>query len=105
MKQVIELLKQTVADCMQKGEMFRFPRLNRNDVNVTSKEVEPHGSVIFSEEYRIEFDNGGWINIEYESKDKDRTFQINPDRSIIHVTCSNSSLNFTDAWDERLYGR
>lgn len=105
MEQVIEILKQTVADCMQKGEMFRFPRLNRNDVNVTSKEVETHGSVIFSEEYKIEFDNGEWINIEYESKDKDRTFQINPDRSIIYVTCSNSSLNFTDAWDERLYGR
>ena len=105
MEKVIELIKQSIANCEQKGEMFRLPQLDRNDVKITQKELGSHGSVIFSEEYKIEFDNGDWINIEYESKDKDRTFQINPDRSIIHITCSNSSLNFTDAWDESLYGR
>ena len=105
MKQVIEQIKAAVAKCEAEGKMFHLPSLNRADVTVTHNDMGSHGSVLTSDEYLIEFDNGGWIRIIYESKDKDRTFQINPDRSIITVTCSDSSLNFTDGWDEKLFGR
>lgn len=105
MKQVIQLIKQAVAECEKKGDMFKMPSLNRADVKESRKDLGSHGSVLYSEEYRFDFENGDWIHILYESKDKMRTFQVNPDRSVITVTCSESSLNFSDAWDEGLFGR
>lgn len=103
MKQVIEQIKATIAKCKSEGKVFNLPLLDRADVKVDRKNTGSHGSVLTSDEYVIVFDNGDWINIIYESKDKDRTFQINPDRSIVTVTCSDPSLNFTDGWDERLF--
>ena len=39
---------------------------------------------------------------DYQSKDKCRTFQINPDRSYVDVKCSDSTMDFVDAWDENV---
>ena len=103
MKQVIEQIKAAIAECEAKGKMFNLPSLNRTDVKVNRIDTGSHGSVLTSDEYNIVFDNGDWIKIIYESKDKDRTFQINPDRSVVTVTCSDPSLNFTDGWDEKLF--
>lgn len=103
MKQVIEQIKAAIAKCEAEGKMFSLPLLNRTDVKVDRKDTGSHGSVLTSDEYCIAFDNGDWIKIIYESKDKDRTFQINPDRSVISVTCSDPSLDFTYGWDERLF--
>lgn len=105
MKQVIEQIKEAIAECERNGDMFKMPSLDRKDVKVTNTDLGSHGSVLYSEEYKIEFENGDWIHIKYESKDKMRTFQVNPDRSVIKVTCSDPALDFSDAWDEGLYGR
>ena len=105
MKQVIELIKQAISECEKNGDMFKMPSLNRPDVEETRTDLGSHGSVLYSEEYRFDFENEDWIIIHYESKDKMRTFQVNPDRSVISVTCSDSSLNFSYAWDEGLFGR
>ena len=102
MKQVIEQIKQAIAECQKNGDMFKMPSLNREDVKVSRTDTGSHGSVLYSEEFKIAFDNGDWIHIEYESKDKMRTFQVNPDRSVIRITSSEPSLNFSDAWDERV---
>lgn len=101
MKQIIELIKNRIAECEAKGDMFRLPSIGREDVKVKVTEIESHGSVLCGDEYHITLANGDWIHIVSESKDKMRTFQNNPDRSVITVTCSDSSLNFSDAWDER----
>ena len=101
MKEVIEKIKDKIADCERKGAMFHMPDFNRMDVQITEKEIEPTGSVLYHCEYKIEFSNGDWIHIDYASKDKCRTFQVNPDRSVIAVRCSDSSLDFSDGWDER----
>lgn len=100
MKQVIDIIKQAIAECERDGDMFHMPTLNRNDVSVTKNELEPKGASLYRYEYRIDFTDGGWIHIEYASKDMCRSFQVRPDRSVIEVTCSDSSLNFTDAWNE-----
>ena len=105
MKQVIEIIKQTIEECKKQGKMFYLPPLNRSDVKANEIDTGSHGSVLTSDEYNIIFENGNWIKIVYESKDKNRTFQINPDRSIVTVTSSDHSLDFSDAWDENLYGR
>ena len=103
MKQVIEKIKEAIKEYEAKGDMFRMPTIDRKDVTIKETELEPSGSTLFKCEYQITFDNGDWIKIIYESKDKDRTFQINPDRSVVTVTCSDPSLNFTDGWDEKLF--
>lgn len=100
MKQVINIIKQKIAECEMKGDMFDMPTLNRDDVTVTKNELEPKGASLYRYEYRMDFTGGGWIHIEYASKDMCRSFQVRPDRSVIEVTCSDSSLNFTDSWDE-----
>lgn len=105
MKQIVELIKQKIADCEKKGNMFNMPAVDRKDVQVSKKDLESTGSSLYHCEYNVKFENGDWIHIDYQSKDKCRTFQINPDRSLIEVTCSDPSLNFSDAWDEGLSGR
>lgn len=102
MKQLIALIKDRIAECEAKGDMFHLPSVDREDVKVTVTKIESHSSVLCGDEYHIVLANGDWIHIVSKSKDKMRTFQTNPDRSVITVTCSDSSLNFTDAWDERI---
>ena len=80
--------------------MFSMPQLGRNDVTVT-KIDNFDKSVLNSEKIRIHFNDGEWIEIIYKSIDMDRTFQSNPEMSIVEVTCSNPSLNFKDGWDEQ----
>lgn len=53
------------------------------------------------DEFKINFPDGEYIHIDYHSKDKCRTFQINPDRSVILVKCSLPELDFTCSWDEK----
>ena len=101
MKQIIELIKNKIAECEAKGDMFRLPSIDREDVKVTVTDIDAHGSTLCGDEYNITLANGDWIHIVTESKDKMRTFQTNPDRSVITVICSDPSFNFTDAWDER----
>ncbi len=101
MKQVIEKIKEVIEDCKKKRVMFHMPVLNNSqDLNVVMKELEPIGAILYHCQYVISFGGGDKILIDYSSKDKSRTFQNNPDRSVIVVTCSDSSLNFTDGWDE-----
>lgn len=78
--------------------MFHMPAVERSDVKVIKNELAPKGFLLYRYEYTIEFINGGWIHVEYVSKDMCRSFQVRPDRSVIEVTCSDSSLNFTNAW-------
>lgn len=101
MNTIIAKIKKTIDECEKNGDMFNMPSLDRDDVWVTSKELEPKGSSLYRYEYHVDFADGNWIHIEYASKDKSRPFQIKPDRSVINVTCSDSSLNFSDAWDEK----
>ena len=80
--------------------MFHMPSLNRSDVSVSEKDLGPKGSALYRNEYLVEFTDGGWIRIEYASKDQCRSYQVRPDRSVIEITCSDSSLNFSNAWEE-----
>lgn len=100
MKQVIELIKQAIAECEKNGDMFKMPSIDRSDVEVLEEKLEPKGSALYRNEYNVKLVDGGWIHIEYASKDRCRSFQVRPDRSVIEVTCSDSSLNFSDSWDE-----
>lgn len=101
MQQIIATIKKSIFECKKNGDMFSMPSLDRYDVKITTKELESKGSSLYRYEYHVDCAKGDWIHIEYASKDKSRPFQINPDRSVIEVTCSDASLSFSDAWDEK----
>lgn len=101
MQQVINIIKQTIKHCKNNGKMFHLPSLGRNDLTESRTTNNTDNTILYSETYEIKFNNGDWIKIIYESKDKCHTFQINPDKSVIRVTCSDSSFDFNDAWEEK----
>ena len=101
MEEIINLIKARIQECKSKGDTFILPSINMPGVSVEETDGQTSGSVLLETFYKITLPNGDAINIEYQSKDKCRTFQINPDRSYISVTCPDSRFDFADAWDER----
>ena len=65
MKEVIEKIKEKIADCERKGDMFHMPSIDRKDVHITETELEPSGSALYRCEYKIELSNGDWIHIDF----------------------------------------
>lgn len=102
MEEIIALIKARIQECQSKGDTFALPRIDTPGVSVEETDGQTSGSVLLETFYKITLPNGDTIKIHYQSKDKCRTFQINPDRSYISVTCSDSRFDFTDAWDERI---
>lgn len=102
MDEILDAIKARIEECKSSGDSFTMPVLDRDDVTVERNKLEPSGSVLFHEEYKITLPDGSWITIDSQSKDKCRTFQVNPDRSYVTVKCSDPSKDFIDAWNERV---
>lgn len=102
MKEVIELIKAKINECKTQGDTFGMPIIDRDDVHVERKDLETGGGTLLHKEYNVNLDGGEWITVDYQSKDKCRTFQINPDRSYVDVKCSDPTMDFIDAWDEKV---
>ncbi len=79
--------------------MFTFPTLDIEGVVVNHKSLEGDGATLYHDVYDIVLADDS-IHIDYKSKDKCRSYQVRPDRSVIVVTCSDPKYNFSDAWDE-----
>ena len=95
---IIEI-KNKVAECERTGEMFDLPQIP--DATIVENEVPNEGADLLHKQYKISFSDGERIHIDYHSKDKCHTFQINPDRSVISVKSSRPELDFGDSWDEK----
>lgn len=98
MQTAIAIIKERISACKEAGDSFIMPPLD--GATIEERELPTSGSILLHTEYEIHLANGGYIHIDYQSKDKCRTFQINPDRSYIDVTCSDPEFDFSDAWDE-----
>ena len=101
MREVLELIKARIEECKSQGDTFCMHKIDRDDVHIEIKDLPTGGSALLHKEYDVRFDCGDRMTIDYQSKDKCRTFQINPDRSYINVECSDPDMNFVDAWDEK----
>lgn len=100
MDKIIKIIKDRIAECEKSGNMFNLPYIE--GIKVTVQDLPNEGFDLFHQEYNLVLPDGSTIDIDYRSKDKCRTFQMNPDRSVISVKCSNSEFDFCDAWDERV---
>ena len=101
MQEAVDQLKNGIEQCRAKGEMFPMPHFDRKDVHVKEIKMTPWGSLLFRTKYKIDFDDGDWIQIDYSSKGKSRLFHTNKNSYAVKVTCSDPSLNFTEDWDEK----
>lgn len=97
---IIERIKAEVAECEKTGDMFKLPELSVDGIKVIYESLKGHGATLYHDTYHIELSDGDCIDIDYQSKDKCRSFSVKPDRSYIVVKCSKPSFDFSDAWDE-----
>lgn len=97
---IIEIIKAEVAECEKTGDMFKLPELSIEGVKVNHESLKGNGSTLYHDTYHIELPDGDCVDIDYQSKDKCRSFSVKPDRSYIVVKCGNSAFDFSDAWDE-----
>lgn len=98
-QEALHIIKEKILQCEQTGKMFDLPKIE--NAQVVINDLPNEGADLLHREYKIDIDNGESIYIDYHSKDKCRTFQINPDRSVILVKCSLPELDFTYSWDEK----
>ncbi|MCH5241043.1 MAG: hypothetical protein J1F67_01275 [Muribaculaceae bacterium] len=96
--EVIDLLLKRVKECKDSGNMFILPQLP-SSVKVEEKRLKGY---LFHEEYTLTLPSGELINIDYSSRDRDRTFQPRPDRSVIQIECKEKDYSFSSGWDETL---
>ena len=64
--------------------------------------IQPSGSVLYSEEFKIEFETNDWIRIKYAYIVMLLKFQLNLDTRVSKVAGSDSILNFINGCDEGL---
>ena len=96
----MEHIRQGVEQCKSRGEMMGAPLIDGPGVSVKEILLNPLGLFRCRRNYKINFDNGDWIQIEYCSRRNNLLALKSPHRSEVKVTCSDPSLNFTDSWDE-----
>ena len=80
--------------------MFELP--SEAEQYVTRHEdVKSNGTILAGDLWRLE-KGDEWLEIEYTSKDKCRTFQINPDRSSVSIRgYVLQEITYSDSWDEK----
>lgn len=62
------------------------------------KTLQREGADLVHFGYDILLPNDECVHIDYHSKDKCRVFQIEPNRSIITLNCSDPKFVFSDSW-------
>ena len=101
MQSEMEHIRQGVEQCKSRGEMVGAPLFDGLGVSVKGVLLNPLGLFRYRRNYKINFDNGDWIEVEYSSKRINLLSLKSPHRSEVKVTCSDPSLNFNDSWDEK----
>lgn len=100
MEKIFDIIKERACLCEKNGNMFTLPEEAKPYV-VKHEEIEPTGSILTGDFWRLE-KGENWLEIEYMSKDKCRTFQINPDRSILVIKGAvPQKISLSFGWDER----
>lgn len=102
MKTVFEDIVKKTNECEERQDMFTLPHIE--SFKIVKKENPTGGATLLSTTYIIgdETEN---ITVDYESKDKCRTFQVNPDRNIVKILWKKDGKlidSFNTAWDDKI---
>lgn len=102
MKEIFNKIVDHTEQCSNVKESFTLPSFP--DCNITESEYSSGGATLYGKSYEIS--NGkGKIVVTYESKDKCRTFQVNPDLNIVTVNQYDFTgklvSNFSQSWEDK----
>lgn len=105
MESIFNKIIKQIVDCENEGRMFVLPSFTDASLVINHSEVEPTGSILTGDEWRMS-KGDEYLDIVYVSKDKCRTFQNNPDRSVITIKGRVykdeilTNVDYTNGWDE-----
>lgn len=102
MKEIFEEIVTKTKECEANKESFYLPSIQDYEVKQTDNETE--GAVLVSVSFFIS-DGDENITVDYESKDKCRTFQINPDRNYVTIKWVKSGKtmdSYNAVWDDKM---
>lgn len=99
MDKIIQAIKARVENCKSAGDMFTMPSLF--GCTISEQELPCSGAALSHCMFTVVLPDGRSVVIDYQSKDKSKTFSVVPDRSCIRIECSDHSNDFSDSWDER----
>ena len=83
----MEHIRQGVEKCKSRGDMMASPLFEGLGVSVKETLLKPFGLFRHRCNYKIDLDNGEWIQVEYSSK-RNLLALKGPNRSEVKVTCS-----------------
>lgn len=96
--QIIENTKRIAAD----QKYFILPQID--NATVTTEEFEPTGPTLLKRKFIIQ-NSDGKIEVTYESRDKCRVNQINPDWNRVEILYSGINGDretYTDGWSDKM---
>lgn len=102
MKEVFEDIVKKTNECEEKQDMFSLPHIENYEIFET--ENQSGGATLLSRTWVIG-DEKENIKVDYESKDKCRTFQVNPDRNIVKISWNKDGEiidSHNTAWDDKM---
>jgi len=102
MEKVFNDIVDKTKKCEKNQEMFSLPHIE--DFKILIKDNETSGATLTSCTFNIGDENEK-ITVDYETKDKCRTFQPNPDRNIVKILWQKDGKtinSFITAWDDKI---
>ncbi|MEA9411903.1 hypothetical protein [Flavobacterium sp. PL02] len=102
MKEIFNQIVENTKKISAEQDYFTLPKIE--NATITIEELEATGSTLLKRKYLIE-NTQGKIEIIYESKDKCRVHQINPDWNKVEITLktkNDKQESYTDGWSDKI---
>lgn len=102
MKEIYNQIIKRTKEISAAQDSFSLPRIT--NARVTSEDLDVTGATLLKRKYIIE-NNEGKIEIIYESKDKCRVHQVNPDWNKVEITFKGENGEkdrYTDGWSDKI---
>lgn len=102
MRDIYNQIVENTKKISEKQEYFTLPEIE--NPSVTKEDLEVTGATLLKRKYVIENEDGK-IEIIYESKDKCRVHQINPDWNKVEIVFNGKNgenESFSDGWSDKM---
>lgn len=102
MRDIYNQIVENTKKISKQQEYFTLPEIE--NATVTEEDLEVTGATLLKRKYIIENEDGK-IEILYESKDKCRVHQINPDWNKVKIVFkgkNGENESFSDGWSDKM---
>nr|WP_288834971.1 hypothetical protein [uncultured Flavobacterium sp.] len=102
MKEIYNQIVENTKKISTEQDYFSLPKIENATIN--TEDLEATGATLLKRKYTIENEEGK-IEIFYESKDKCRVHQINPDWNKVEIIFNGKNGekdSFTDGWSDKM---